>query len=150
MRREDVPQQRGMNNGCREVNYAVDGRGQYTLTQSSGWEVKTIALQQAWAAIDEQLRDILGEINAGKMSPLAYHMTKNQMDPALLAQYSGVSRWQVRRHLKPRVFNKLSDAALSPYLDLFGLTIEQLRTVPEQPEILLAELKTTEARGCED
>lgn len=150
MRKEDVPQQHGLNNGCKEVSYAVDESGQYILTQSTGWDVKTIALQQAWEEINEQLLAVLDSIKAGEKSPLAYHMVKNQMDPALLAQYSGVSRWQVKRHLKPRVFNKLSAAALSPYLNLFDLTIEQLKRVPDHPEVLLADLKTAEGSCCED
>jgi len=150
MKKEDVPQQNGLNNGCKEVSYAVDCHGQYTLTQSSGWDVKTIALQQAWEEIQEQSLAVLEEIKAGKKSPLAYHMVKNQMDSVLLAQYTGLSRWQVRRHLKPSVFNKLSASALSPYLELFDLTVEQLRTVPDQPEILLSDVKTTEVHCRED
>lgn len=144
MKKEDVPQQPDLSAGCKVINYATDDSGNYTLTQSVGWEVKDVALRQAWEAIDEQLRVVIAAINAGEKSPLAYHMVKNQMDPALLAQYSGISRWQVKRHLKPRVFNKLGAAALAPYLELFDLTLAQLRTVPEQPDILLAELERQE------
>lgn len=144
MKKEDVPQQGGLNAGCREVNYAVDGDGRYTLEASVGWEAKNIALRQAWEAIVEQLREVLAEINAGKKSSLAYYMVKNQMDPALLAQYSGIARWRVKRHLKPSVFARLSDAALSPYAELFGISVETLRTVPATPDLLLAELDHAE------
>ena len=140
MRKEDVPQQPDLSAGCHVINYATDDRGHYTLTQSIGWEVKDVALRQAWEAIDEQLRTVIAEISAGEKSPLAYYMVKNQMDPALLAQYSGISRWQVKRHLKPRVFRSLSAAALTPYLDLFDLTLDQLRAVPQQLDTLLADL----------
>jgi len=139
MKKEDVPQQFGLNAGCQEVNYAVDRDGRYLLAQSAGWEAKTIALQQAWEAIVEQLHQVLAEIRAGEKSSLAYYMVKNQMDPALLSQYSGISRWRVKRHLKPRVFNKLDAVALAPYVELFGLNIEQLRRVPEQPDLPLVE-----------
>jgi hypothetical protein len=74
-------------------------------------------------------------------------MIKNQMDPALLAKYSGISRWQVKRHLKPRIFNKLSESILAPYLELFNLTIDQLRAVPEQPEIMLADQERRNLHG---
>ncbi|MDF1580926.1 MAG: hypothetical protein P1P74_09135 [Desulfuromonadales bacterium] len=144
MKKEDVPQQGGLNAGCREVNYAVDGDGRYTLESSVGWEAKNIALRQAWEAIVEQLRETLAEIKAGKKSALAYYMAKNQMDPALLAQYSGVARWRVKRHLKPSVFAKLSDAVLTPYAELFGISVATLRTVPETPDLLLAELDHAE------
>lgn len=139
MKEEDVPQQFGLNAGCQEVNYAVDNDGRYMLAQSAGWEAKTIALQQAWEAIVDQLHQVLAEIRAGEKSALAYYMVKNQMDPALLSQYSGIARWRVKRHLRPMVFNKLAAAALAPYAELFGINVDQLRMIPEQPDLKLAE-----------
>ena len=139
MKKEDVPQQFGLNDGQKEVNYAVDSSGHYTLEQSAGWEVKTIALRQAWEAIVDQLVLELAAIKAGRKSPLAYHMVKNQMDPTLLSQYSGVACWRVKRHLKPKVFARLKPAALTLYADLFGVSVEQLRDVPEQPDLEFAE-----------
>ncbi|MCD6582885.1 MAG: hypothetical protein J7K90_13910 [Desulfuromusa sp.] len=135
MKKEDVPQQFGLNDGQKEVNYAVDSAGHYTLEQSAGWEAKTIALRQAWGAIVDQLQRELAAIRAGRKSPLAYHMVNNQMDPALLSQYSGISRWRVKRHLKPAVFARLKAAALTPYAELFNISIEQLCSVPVQPDL---------------
>lgn len=146
MKKEDVPQQGGLNAGCREVSYAVDDDGHYTLEQSIGWEAKNIALRQAWTAIIDQLHQVLAEIRAGQKSPLAYHMIKAQMDPQLLARYSGIARWRVKRHLKPAVFHKLGDHALAPYAELFGISIEVLREVPDKPDLLLAELDSSEER----
>lgn len=144
MKKTDVPQQLGLNAGCQEVNYAVDNDGCYLLAQSAGWEAKTIVLRQAWEAIVDQLHQVLAEIKAGKKSPLAYHMVKNQMDPALLSQYSGIARWRVKRHLKPAVFNKLNATVLTPYVELFDVDIDQLRTVPEQPDLPLADIEKIE------
>ncbi len=135
MKKEDVPQQSGLGAGQTEVNYAVDADGNYTLTQSCGWEAKTIALRQAWEAIVDQLQEVLVEIKAGKKSPLAYHMIKNQMDVALLAQYSGIAKWRVKRHLTPEVFARLQDVAIAPYAQLFDIELSQLRTVPGQPDL---------------
>ena len=145
MKKEDVPQQGGLNAGCREVSYAVDGEGRYSLESSVGWEVKNIALRQAWESIAAQLREVIAEIKAGKQSALAYHMVKNLMDQALLYQYSGVARWRLKRHLKPAVFAKLDAAALTPYAELFGVSVEQLRMVPDEPTPPLAEFEQIEA-----
>jgi hypothetical protein len=145
MKQEDVPQQGGLNAGCREVNYAVDSNGSYRLESSAGWEAKNVALRQAWEAIGEQLRAVLVEIKSGKMSALAYHMVNNQMDQALLCQYSGVARWRLKRHLKPAVFAKLNAAALTPYAELFGVSVDELRMVPDQPDSLPAEFQQAEA-----
>ncbi len=144
MKKEDVPQQGGLNAGCREVNYATDSDGHYSLEQSDGWEAKNIALRQAWEVVIEQLRDALAEVKSGEKSALAYHMVKNQMDPALLAKYSGIARWRVKRHLKPTVFAKLDDAALDPYMQLFGMSADGLRSVPDSPDLSLAELDNRE------
>lgn len=138
MKQEDVPQQFGLNAGQKEVNYAVDSAGRYGLAQSVGWEAKTVALRQAWEAIVDQLQQVLIEIRAGEKSPLAYHMVKNQMDPTLLSQYAGMSRWRVKRHLKPKIFNKLDTAALALYAELFGISVDQLHTVPDEYDLLAA------------
>lgn len=145
MNKKDVPQHGGLLSGKREVNYAVDSDGRYTLESSVGWEAKNIALRQAWEAIADQLRDVMAEIKAGKKSPLAYHMVKNQMDPALLCQYSGVARWRVKRHLKPAVFARLDSAALIPYTKLFGVSVDELRILPDELIPPLAELDQSEA-----
>jgi hypothetical protein len=133
MRREDVPQEGSLTAGCREITYAVDHAGRYLLEPSLGWEAKSIALSQAWEHIVGQLRDVIREIKAGEKSALAYHMVNEQMDLALLSQYSGIALWRVKRHLKPAVFTKLTTADLSPYTELFGITVDELRAVPDEP-----------------
>lgn len=145
MKKNDVPQHSGLLSGNREVNYAVDADGRYILESSVGWEAKNIALRQAWEAIADELTVVLAEIKAGKKSALAYHMVKNQMDPALLSHYSGVARWRVKRHLKPSVFGGLRSADVVPYADLFGISVDELRHVPEKLLSPLAELDQVEA-----
>ncbi len=145
MKKKDVPQHCGLLSGTREVNYAIDADGRYTLEASVGWEAKNIALRQAWEAIVDQLREVMAEIKAGRKSPLSYHMVKNQMDTALLCQYSGVARWRVKRHLKPSVFAKLDSVALIPYANLFGVSVDDLRIVPDELISPLAALDQAEA-----
>lgn len=131
VKKKDVPQHGGLLSGNREVTYAVGKDGRYSLEPSIGWEPKNIALRQAWEAISDQLGIVLSEVQAGKKSPLAYHMVKNQMDPTLLAQYLGIARWKINRHLKPGVFSALSPETLKKYARLFRITVEELRTVPK-------------------
>lgn len=145
MKKEEVPQHGGLTAGCREVNYAVDADGKYSLELSVGWEAKNATLRQAWEAIVEQLHLVLAEISAGHKSPLAYHMVKNQMDVSLLAQYSGFSRWRVKRHLKPQVFERLNSSVLAVYADLFRISITQLQQVPDHPDLRIEEIDTSGA-----
>ena len=133
MKIEEVPQERGMMpDNIHEVCYAVDDDGHYVLTASAGWNPKNIANNQAWEVIEHEIAKALKGIHAGKLSPLAFHMAKNQMNPGLLAQYAGFSRWRVKRHLKPAVSKRLTPAVLEQYSDVFGITIKQLQQFPEK------------------
>ncbi len=133
MKIEEVPQERGiMPDNIYEVCYAIDDNGHYVLTASAGWNPKNIANNQAWEVIEEEISKALKGIHTGKLSPLAFHMTKNQMNTKLLAQYAGYSRWRVKRHLKPAVFRRLSPAVLERYSDVFGITAKQLQQFPEE------------------
>ncbi len=133
MKVEDVPQDRGMmGDEVYEVCYAVDKKGRYQLTPSIGWEPKNITNDQAWEIIHGQVHDVLKKIDQGRLSPLAFHMVNNQMNVGLLAKYMGMSRWRVRRHLKPAVFNKLKPAIRKQYADILGLSVDQVGRVPRQ------------------
>ncbi len=144
MKKEDVPQQGGLGAGCREVNYALDGDGHYTLEPSLGWEAKNITLRQAWETIIERLTAELAEIRTGHKSALSYHMLKYQMDVPLLAQYAGISRWRVKRHLQPQVFARLGEKYLVRYAELFGISVDELQRVPEVPDLTLEQFEDRE------
>jgi hypothetical protein len=58
-------------------------------------------------------------------------MEKNIMDLKLLADYAGLPKRKVRRHLKPENFNKLDDNILERYAETFGIGLEMLRNFPE-------------------
>jgi hypothetical protein len=87
---------------------------------------------------------VISEIETGAQSTLAYYMVRQQMDPQLLSAYAGIARWRVKRHLKPAVFARLDAAALRPYTELFGISVEQLRRLPELPLLPLAEFTPIE------
>lgn len=117
---------------CREVCYAVDENGRYVLAGSAGWEPKNIANHQAWNLIDQMVARALEKIHAGKASPLAYHMAMHQMDAGLLAQYAGISRLKVWLHLRPGPFRQLSRRELQRYADVFDISMDDLKSVPDR------------------
>lgn len=126
MKQTNVPQDPGIiENYGHELCYAVDNEGKYALVPSIGWEPKNIANKQAWQVIDQDIARTLTEINRGCKSPIAYYMAKHQMDVGLLANYMGLYRWQVKRHLKPSVFKRLKGKTLKAYADLFGLCVSE-------------------------
>lgn len=130
MLKNDVPQDKDVLGDQLEVCYALDENGCYVLAASSGWDPANIANNQAWEAISREIADILARIRQGELSPLAYYMAANQMDEKLLAEYAGLFRWQVRRHLRPGPFSKISLKIKTRYAALFAVTPEQLGTIP--------------------
>jgi hypothetical protein len=99
----------------RKLLYATDKDGHYTGIPSVGWEAENIATKGAWDEAVESLRETEAAVKAGRLSPIAYFMQKSLMDEALLAKYVGKWKLTVKRHMKPSVFNKISDAVLSEY-----------------------------------
>lgn len=132
MRKNEVPQDQDLLGGQCEVCYAVDENGCYVLAESTGWEPANIANHQAWEAISFEIAGILARIRKGELSPLAYHMVANQMDEKLLAGYAGLFRWQVRRHLRPGPFSRISPKQRERYSALFSLTAEELGRIPDE------------------
>ncbi len=135
MRKTEVPQDAALFDGQKEVCYAIDESGRYVLAESAGWEPANLANIQAWEAIEAEVSAIRARVAAGELSPLAWHMARRQMDARLLAGYVGLFAWQVRRHMKPGPFNRLSPVRVQRYATLFKITPEALKACPgpEQP-----------------
>ncbi len=51
------------------------------------------------------------------------------MNIGLLSKYMGLWRWTVKKHLKPKHFNKLSDKLIAQYADIFNITSDQLKDI---------------------
>lgn len=129
MKKDEVPQDDGFlkEEHGKELNYAVDKDGNYTTALSSGWEAKTIALNNALARIEERITDAKTRVLENKTSPIEYFMEYCRMDVPVLSSYMGMWQWRVKRHFKPSVFKKLSDRTLTKYAEVFEIDIEQLK-----------------------
>ena len=135
MRKENVPQDNGMAGPLREVVYAVGEDGTYEAVPSYGWAPKTVALCQAWELILQELIAIESRVAAGELSPLAWHMTRHQMQPPLLAKYVGINRWRIQRHMKAGPFRRLKPDILARYAEALGIAVEELQRIPETPNL---------------
>ncbi|MBW6461199.1 MAG: helix-turn-helix domain-containing protein [Bacteroidales bacterium] len=58
-------------------------------------------------------------------------MEKNIMDVSLLADYAGLSRWKVKKHLKPGRFARLKEDILQRYADIFEISLSELKNFEE-------------------
>jgi len=133
MKKAEVPQDNeGLLDGkLREVCYAVDESGNYVTVLSTGWTPKNAALKQAWAEVNEKVEEVKRKVLEGKLSPVAYYMEKNIMNLKLLSQYTGISKWRIRRHLKPKVFSKLDNETLAKYAKTFEIPVALLKNFNE-------------------
>jgi hypothetical protein len=131
MKKKEVPQDKSNLESAnfRELCYAVDENGEYITENSSGWEPKTVALNNAIEEINERIEDAKNRVIAGETSPIEYYMELHKMDVGILASYVGFWQWKVKRHFKPSVFKKLSDKKLSKYAEVFEISINELQNI---------------------
>ncbi len=131
MKTSDVPQDSGISEDVEVVSYAVREDGRYVKVGSRGWEPVNVANGLAWQQVDQTIRETVLAIEQGQQSSLAYHMAMHQMDVALLARYTGLFKWRVKRHLRPKIFAKLKPGIKERYATLFKISLEELEQVPE-------------------
>lgn len=133
MKKGEVPQDKSNLESAnfKELCYATDSEGNYTTTQSTGWDPKTIALDNAIQDIKERVEKAKQKVLTNQTSPIEYYMELNKMDPSILSSYVGIWQWKVKRHFKPSVFQKLSNKALGKYADVFEISIEELKKIKD-------------------
>ena len=130
MKKEEIPQDDGaLNKLTREVVYAVDNTGKYTTELSTGWDVKSTALDAAWKDIEERVAAAKQKVINKQASPLLYFMELRLMDMAIVSAYTGFWKWTIKQHMKPAVFDKLSEKKLQQYATAFNVTIADLKTM---------------------
>jgi hypothetical protein len=130
MKKEDIPQDNGaLNKLTKEIVYAVDSSGNYSTELSTGWEIKTTALDVAWKDIEERIENAKQKVIRGDASPILYFMELRLMEIGIVAAYTGFWKWTVKQHLKPSVFKKLSEQKLKKYAEAFNISVEELKTM---------------------
>lgn len=130
MKKEDVPQDlSSLGKITKEVCYATDGSGKYVTELSKGWDVKITALDVAWKEIEDRVEAARQKVLNNEASPLLFFMEKRLMDIGIVAAYTGFWKWQIKNHLKPAGFNKLSEKKLQRYAEAFNVSVENLKTM---------------------
>jgi hypothetical protein len=118
--------------GEKKALYVVDDRGNYTRSTTSGWEAEEVVLTQVIDDFKEKAGAAALRVRKNETSPIEYFMYKKLMDPLTLAQGTGLYRWQVKRHFKPRVFKGLDDKTLNEYARIFGVSADTLKNFREE------------------
>jgi hypothetical protein len=128
MKKQDLPQDKSaLDNFTREVCYVKNEAGNYETDLSTGWEAKKVALDNAWDDINDRIKEAQQNVRAGISSPIVFFMEEKLMDFTVLSGYTGFWKWQIKRHLKPTVFQKLSTKKLEKYATAFELSVSELK-----------------------
>ena len=130
MKKEEIPQDDGaLNKLTKEVVYAVDSLGKYSTELSTGWDVKTKALDLAWKDIEKRIEAARQKVSNNQASPILYFLELRLMDMGILAAYTGFWKWTIKKHLKPTAFKNLSQQKLQKYANAFNVSVEELKTM---------------------
>ncbi|MEJ7770052.1 MAG: hypothetical protein WKF89_19700 [Chitinophagaceae bacterium] len=130
MKKEDIPQDpSSLSRHTKEVCYALDSSGNYVTGLSTGWEVKITALDVAWQDIEQRVLSAKHKVLTGEASPLLFFMELRLMDLGIVASYTGLWKWSIKRHLKPANFNKLPEKILRRYAEAFNVSVDELKTM---------------------
>lgn len=130
MKKEDVPQDlSSLGKITKEVCFATDSSGKYVTELSRGWDVKITALDVAWKDIQDRVTAARQKVLNKEASPILFFMERNLMDLGIVAAYTGFWKWQIKRHMKPTAFHKLSGKKLQRYAEAFNVSVENLKTM---------------------
>ncbi len=131
MKKEEIPQDKSNLESAdfKELCYAVDNEGNYVTANSTGWDPKTIALDNAINEINERVEKAKQRVITNQTSPIEYYMELHKMDLSILSSYVGIWKWRVKRHFKPSVFKKLNTKTLEKYARVFNISIEELHQI---------------------
>jgi len=133
LKAQEVPQDDNSTyHGEKRAVYATTKDGDYGVVASSGWDVEAEATQQAVAELQRLADEAYAACETGKCSPLEYHMYAKRLDLLSLSQATGLFQWRIKRHFNVKNFNKLSDKLLDRYADVMGITISELKKLPQK------------------
>lgn len=128
MKKENLPQDRSsLEKMTRELCYVKNEDGKYTTGLSTGWDVKSDALDNAWNDIHERVKKAALAVKNGEKSPVFYFMELRLMDLQLLSGYTGFWKFNIKRHFDPKTFSSLSEKKLRIYAKAFDVSVEELK-----------------------
>lgn len=111
------------------THYRMDDQGNFSKKLEANWGAKEIVNNQTWEIVKERIADAKLKVINGELSPIAYYMQKCITDLKTLSLYTGFSKWAIKRHMKPKIFNKLSELKLKKYCDFFEISLEEMKDI---------------------
>lgn len=131
MNKEQVPQdEENLNEGkLAKLYYATDEKGHYVKVNSIGWEPETVAMQQAWDVVNNEVEEARQKVVSGNASPILYYIKKNIMTHSLVASYMGTLSLVVKLHCTSFFFKRLSNKTREKYAYTFRISVAELTDI---------------------
>ena len=130
MKKSEIPQdQSALADVSREICYAQNDQGEYETALSTGWEIKTDALNLAWEDVNNRIEAARKEVLLGNKSPIYYFIELRLMNLQILSGYTGFFQWVIKRHFKVEVFKNLSPKKLNIYAKAFDVSLDELKNI---------------------
>ena len=110
--------------------YALNVSGEFERFKY-GSSVEEYATKTAVEEYEKLQQESLARISAKISSPIEYFRYKNRMDLPTLASAAGLFQFQVKRHLKYKIFKNLSNRTLMKYAAAFNIELKDLKEFHE-------------------
>jgi hypothetical protein len=114
------------------LHYSIDKEGNWNSKLLANWGAKEIITTQTWVIVQERLNAAKEKVLKGEMSPIGFYMVKCIMDIKLCAQFTGLSVWKVKKHMRPCVFINLKPDVLKRYADAFEISVDDMTQLREK------------------
>lgn len=111
------------------LHYNLDEHGEFNTYMTANHMERLIPLKEHWENIYDRVQIAKQKVLNGEASPLLYFMERTVMDPSILAGYARIPKWKVKRHLKPKAFQKLKPEVLDRYAAAFGIRASEFLNI---------------------
>lgn len=111
----------------KRIRYAVDGKGEVSEEYEVLTEYANIVAGNVFDHFEERKDGARERVRKKKSSPIEYFMYHSNIEIDLVTALTGFSRREVKNHMKPRVFEKLDDAVLQRYAEVFETDVDTIR-----------------------
>ena len=113
-----------------------NSEGGYETICSNGWETEEFVTLMAVDELEQLANEAMRRVKQGVSSPLEYHMYAKRLDILGLAQATGFFQWQIKRHLKLNIFQRLSEKKIKIYLNALGINRREFQSTPDHEPLL--------------
>lgn len=99
--------------------------GTYGPTNTGSYFVKNY-ITDFWKNMNHMKDEALKQLKNNEISPVGFYMIIRNMAPAEVASRIGASTSQVKKHMKPDQFRKVTLGLAQKYAEIFGISLANL------------------------